>query len=249
MTIIPYTNTNHSIVVDWQHDRIETTEATTSFLKNSAAQLRYFIKSLLETSCFEVWIYSPVQNRCIRLTKENCVRFLETEWTAITSTDGNDASLSNIPHSNDEIEQILLIFTYYILVADHQSIIVDSLKNRRDKNNIILLCHKSFEYFSFLCLQIEDWFPRQKVFPFNFDIELFNPHVHKILLDLVKNPKYDCCERYARNTSLQCSISEKINIFMWWIPLLIPQWFSIYGSEAHLQTFFIIKKFAQESVH
>ena len=84
------------------------------YFENPAVQLRYFIKSLLETSCFEVWIYSPIQNRCIRQTEENYVRFLGTEWMAITKTDNNDILnlLSNFPQSNDEIKQTLLFVSF-----------------------------------------------------------------------------------------------------------------------------------------
>ena len=105
ITIIPHID----IEQKWKGDKwIE------KYFENPALQLRYFIKSLLETSCFEVWFYSTIRNRCIRQTEENYVPFLETEWMAITSTDDDDILnlLLNIPPSNDEIQQTILFVSF-----------------------------------------------------------------------------------------------------------------------------------------
>ena len=105
LTIVPHIDVYHQYKEDeWFLDMLE----------NSAMQLKYFIKSLLETSCLKVWFYSPVQNRCICLTEENYVRFLDTEWMAIQSTDDDDILnlLSDIPQSNEEMEQATRISEY-----------------------------------------------------------------------------------------------------------------------------------------
>ena len=192
-------------------------------VKNQGMQLRYFVKALLESSCFEVWFYSPIQNSCIRQTEENYVQFLETEWMAMTSTDDNNILnlLSNIPNSNDDMEQTLLFFSYYLYPKEeitNKSTIADKLKDKQDKYNIILICHKDN---SVLCTRSENWLARQKVIHTSFSTQTFNPHLHSLLLNLIKNPSYDWYERYARNQN-HChqQISNKTNIFIWPILLL-----------------------------
>ena len=120
------------------------------FFENSAMQLTYLIKSMLETSCFEVWFYSPIQNRCIQQTVENYVRFLETEWMAITSTDDKDILnvLSKIHHSNNEIEQTLLFVSNQWYSGKEtlkdSSTFGTHLKEMRNNYNIIILCSQQY---------------------------------------------------------------------------------------------------------
>uniref|UniRef100_A0A7M6DRK1 Cnidarian restricted protein n=2 Tax=Clytia hemisphaerica TaxID=252671 RepID=A0A7M6DRK1_9CNID len=100
ITIIPHIDVDQGLNGDHAIER---------FFENPTMQLRYFIKSLFEMSCFEVWIYSPIQNLCIHQAEENYVRFLETKWMATASIDDKDIInlLSDIPHSNDQVEQTL----------------------------------------------------------------------------------------------------------------------------------------------
>ena len=208
ITIIPHID----IEQKWKGDKwIE------KHFKNPTMQLRYFIKSLLETSCFEVWFYSTIRNRCIRQTEENYVPFLETEWMAITSTDDNDILnlLSNISHTNDEIEQKLLFLSFERFEKEKKrkdaSTFVQRIKQIRHKYNIIVLCTARF---SKLCQGGRKWLPDQNlIFGDFYDIS-FNPHIHRILIDLANNPRYDWRERYIRESS-QCQITKKTNIFAW----------------------------------
>ena len=205
VTIVPHIDIEHSrISVLWK------------YVENPVIQLRYFIKSLLETSCFEVWFHSPIQNRCIRQTEEIYVPFLYTEWMAMTSTDDNDIFnvLSNIPNTTDNIEQIILFVSFELTVnPEDASHFGTRLKEIRQKYNIIILC--MLQMFSKLCRQGKKWLGNKRVL-FNFYNDAsFNPHIHRTMFDLVNNHQYDWRERYTREIENQCQVSKNTNIFTW----------------------------------
>ena len=193
ITFIPYIDI---------HDAHKAKPLLEDDFKDSAMQLKYFIGSLLETSCFEVWFYSPIQNRCIQQTEENYIPFLETEWMAVTSTDDNDILnlLSDIPSSNDEIEQSLFFINFFInynrdeMLDNQQDLVIAKLKDSRNNFNIVLLCIGPS---SPICVRGAKWLPKQNIVYRSFTGERkFNPNLHRILFDLANNPQYDWHERY-----------------------------------------------------
>uniref|UniRef100_A0A7M5XNI6 Uncharacterized protein n=1 Tax=Clytia hemisphaerica TaxID=252671 RepID=A0A7M5XNI6_9CNID len=208
ITIIP-----HNADTDTQHHLMF--YSRNEMLENTSLQLQYFIKSLLEDSCFEIWIYSPISNHCIRQTEENYVPFLQTEWMTITHTDDNEILdlLSHIPQTNDEIEQTLLFVSFQYLMkllSKGEFNFGKKLKEIRQKHNIVILC----ETLSLLCHEGEKWLGNQKVI-YGFEHTNFNPYLHNILLDLAKNPQHNWRERYTREIKSECKISNHTNVFIW----------------------------------
>ena len=57
---------------------------------DSVLQLRYLTMSMLGLPCFNVWAFSPIHSRLVRINEKNCVQFFEMEFQAFTSTDGNE---------------------------------------------------------------------------------------------------------------------------------------------------------------
>ena len=101
VTIIPYVNV---ILGD-----IDIEPSIEEELNAFAMQLKYLVKSVLETPCFIVWAFSPIESRLIRLTEENYANFLETDLQAITQTDENEVMkvLVNMPHNNNDNKQTI----------------------------------------------------------------------------------------------------------------------------------------------
>ena len=64
VTIIPYIDIS-------QED--QSTDYITKSYQDSARQLIYLVKELLDSPCFTIWTFSPIQSRLIRLREENYV--------------------------------------------------------------------------------------------------------------------------------------------------------------------------------
>ena len=64
--------------------------------QDSAIQLIYLVKELLDSPCFTIWTFSPIQSRLIRLREENYVQFFETELQALTNKDRRKRNIETI---------------------------------------------------------------------------------------------------------------------------------------------------------
>ena len=213
ITIIPY-----SIFDDYQEDTYIYVTGK-GHMYYYGMQLIHLVKVLIEEmSCFEIWVYSPIQKICIHLTDGNYVQFFESEWTLITSTNDDDISdlVSKIPNTNDDYEQTLLFITYQfnnIALKAHQSTFFSNkLQGVRDKYNIILVCARVIA----LCTQMEPLLPKQNIIHID-NTYFFNPHLHRILFDSILNPQYNWRDRYMINGSVQCQHLKRksANIFVW----------------------------------
>uniref|UniRef100_A0A7M5XKQ2 Uncharacterized protein n=1 Tax=Clytia hemisphaerica TaxID=252671 RepID=A0A7M5XKQ2_9CNID len=172
------------------------------------------MKSLFDMGCFDVWIYSPMLDRSIHQTKENYVRFLDTEWIA-TSTDDNEIInlLSNIPHSNDQVEQTLLFVSTEAKRRSLKTIsnFITKLKEIRQKQNIVILCSTNSPLF----FEGKKWLDNQNVIIGDVYNKIFNTDLHRILIDLANNPQYDWRERYTGGIKNKCKISNNTKTFIW----------------------------------
>ena len=114
-----------------------------SDFQDSATQLMYLIKELLDTPCFTVWMFSPIQSRIIRLTEGKYVQHFETEFQALVRTDENDILrlLSTIPPKNDNCKQTLFFWTFGYLSNSKQSVIekVNEMLQKR-QCDVVMLC-------------------------------------------------------------------------------------------------------------
>ena len=208
---------------------------------DSAKQILYLVKYLLDSPCFRVWVLSPIQSRVIKLTKDSYVNFFETEFQSIVRTDVNDVLrvLSNIPYNNDVNKQTLLfaVFEYRKVLSRvpqtndkyvqtlfsgsfsfeyirEGSAVSDQVRDvyKRKQCDVVMLCCDGFGP---LCNKSSNWLGRQHFIQddfFNFD--QFNPYLHQILMDLMNNPQYNWRQRYTQYRS-RCQPNRQENVFFW----------------------------------
>uniref|UniRef100_A0A7M6DRY8 Cnidarian restricted protein n=1 Tax=Clytia hemisphaerica TaxID=252671 RepID=A0A7M6DRY8_9CNID len=175
-----------------------------------SSQVMYLVQYLLDTPCFTVWVFSPIQSRVIRMSEENYINFFQTEFQAIDKTDSNDVVrvLSNIPRSNGGINQTLFFLSFYSFynATDSERSVVDEVKNIYESkySDIVMWCSSTL-----FCLPNTRHSIRSD--PVHHK---FNPHLHQIFVDLMHNPNYDWRERYKRHRST-CEITKNIHVYFW----------------------------------
>ena len=118
---------------------------------NSSMQLRYLVKSMLDTPCFIVWVFCPLRRRLIRLTEENYIHFWEGDLQIVTETDENELIkvLENMPHNNENNKQtLLLLFDADMGFFLHKQLIKQAKKmyeQQQDKDKLIELIKEEEE--------------------------------------------------------------------------------------------------------
>ena len=185
-------------------------------LKKSTKQIMYLIKDLLETPCFTVWAFSPLQSRVIRLTDANYLQFFETKYQAIVRTDRNDVLrvLMNIPQSNDDCKQTLLFYSLEFYGENEQSLVLHQLKKIHEQKlyDVVMWCGRGYEP---LCEDGREWLPKQNVIAdTRFTFHRIDSNLHQVLIDLMNNPQYDWSERYTQYQST-CRINKNVQIYFW----------------------------------
>uniref|UniRef100_A0A7M5XLQ6 Cnidarian restricted protein n=1 Tax=Clytia hemisphaerica TaxID=252671 RepID=A0A7M5XLQ6_9CNID len=186
-------------------------------LQDSTVQLRYLIKSMLHEPCFIVWAFSPVQNRLIRLYEENYTQFIDTQFQSVTQTDENDLLelLLNIRHHNDNNMQTLFFvfnvspmrsyYNYFKMIQQAQNMY------EKKQIDVVVWSLRNAIYKTFW-----NWLPKQNlVVDAIIGSPPFDPHLHRILMDLMLNPQYDWQKRYTRNANVTCRTSKRINLYFW----------------------------------
>uniref|UniRef100_A0A7M5V1H3 Uncharacterized protein n=1 Tax=Clytia hemisphaerica TaxID=252671 RepID=A0A7M5V1H3_9CNID len=192
-------------------------DAPGSALQDSIVQLRYLVKSMLFEPCFIVWAFSPVQNRLIRLSEENYTQFIETQFQAVTQTDENDLLelLLNIRHHNDNNMQTLFFVVHMFGMRSYYNYfrMIQQAQNMYEQKQIdvVVWSLTNLVYETFW-----NWLPKQnRVVDEMGWSPSFDPHLHRILMDLMSNPQYDWQKRYTRNANVTCRTSKRINLYFW----------------------------------
>ena len=187
--------------------------------------LRYLVKSLFETSCLDLYVYSTVRKQKIQLNEENYVQVLGTEIQATNLFNGNsEIILSDVLPRNpkDEEHNKTLLFVNFWVNKDQetsiqeQKMIATKLNEAHGKNfDIILLCVE----FSPLCTESREWLPQQSILYYDIPslkANEFNPHLHLILNTLMKDPTFDWRAQYTRNAQFQCTKqSNRSSVYFW----------------------------------
>eukprot|EP00111_Clytia_hemisphaerica_P021153 TCONS_00062313-protein len=201
-------------------------------LVSSMSQLTYLVKSLLDTPCTTVWVYSPLENRSIVQNKDNSNNFLETKIQAMDLPDTNVLLdfLNEVKKLAVEENQQTLLFIneyyYFTLPEQEISLIVDCLKDSTEYMSVVMWCRQDSD----ICSQSEKFTPRPKII---YDLSVvFNPHVHKVLLDVIIDKDYD---RFKEYDDLDCrNKSRKFHLLL--TPMTMSGWMdSIQNMVAFLQ--------------
>ena len=104
------------------------------YVQSMFPQLTYLVKSLLDTPCTTVWIYSPLEYRSIPQKRNNFDNFLETKIQAIHIPVDTNVVIDFITEVKNLVDEeneqtILLINDWAIgLNEQHRVLISDSLK-------------------------------------------------------------------------------------------------------------------------
>eukprot|EP00111_Clytia_hemisphaerica_P016207 TCONS_00047943-protein len=203
---------------------IRETVITRSMYSSREPQLTYLIKSLLDTPCTTVWVYSPLEDISIAQNKDNSNNFLETKIQAMDLPDTNVLIdfLNEVQKlAVEENQQTLLFITNYNHLSKSQlpeqeiSLIVDCLKESTEYTSVVMWCHYENE----ICSQSEKLIPLPKII---YDVysEDFNPHVHKVLLDVIIDKDYD---RFKEYDDLDCrNKSRKLHLL--YTPMTMLGW-------------------------
>ena len=189
-------------------------------------QLKYLVKTLFETSCINIYIYSNIRKRCIRQSMENYIHFLETEVqtdsTKYQNMEPIISALSGIPSKSVDGEKQTLLFLNYFRVPGRQSILFNALQETQKlkEYDVILWC----AYFSPLCIENAEWLPRKKNMIVFYEMGIwegenengFNPNLHQIFLDLIFNPQFNWHSRYIQDVKIKkCQSPQKTYVFLW----------------------------------
>ena len=207
VTIIPH------IVMDDNRLKLDDTFYIHKF-SDTPLQLRYLVKSLLDTPCFIVWIFSPTRSRVIPLTEDNYIEFIMSEWQTVTRTDENELTkvLVNMPHNNVDNKQTLF-FVYhasYGQALENYFKVITRLQDMYERKQVDIV------QWSLTTSAIWKWLPKQnRIVEDRFKTPKFNRHFHRILMDLMKNPQYDWHGRYSQYAHIQCRTSKEINLYVW----------------------------------
>ena len=89
------------------------------------AQMAYLIKSLLDTPCTTVWVYSPLEYRSIAQNEDNFNNFLETEIQAFRWEFDNNIPIVNLLKEfkeldDEENEQTLFFINDIVFTISQQ---------------------------------------------------------------------------------------------------------------------------------
>eukprot|EP00111_Clytia_hemisphaerica_P011539 TCONS_00033869-protein len=189
-----------------------------NFFQSSTLQLTFLVKSLFETPCISVWMYSVARKISIRLDEESLTHLMDTLMESSFKKDGSNIRqfLSDYAQSVDDTnEQILLV----ILNENDskQTSITDELKQIKQKVNIgmILWCGEPLTADRHTtCNEARNWLPARQII--NCGSTHFQPHfdpfLHKIFLGLIENISYDYYQQY---NDLKCNEAEALEIFVW----------------------------------
>eukprot|EP00111_Clytia_hemisphaerica_P024860 TCONS_00073285-protein len=196
-------------------------------------QLTYLIKSLLDTPCTTVWVYSPLENRSIAQNKDNSNIFLETKIQAMDLPDTNVLIdfLNEVKKLAVEENQHTLLFIalnfQYDLSEQEISLIVDCLKESMEYMSVVMQCSNEND----ICSQSEKFIPLPKII-YDVRSKVFNPHVHKVLLDGIIDKDYD---RFKEYDDLDCRNKSR-RLHLLFTPMLGRM-----GSEPNMVKFFQFK--------
>ena len=183
---------------------------------NSMQQISYLVKTLLDTPCVMVWIYSPLQARLIRQQREqkqNYNHFIATEIQGMNEPDKNKILelLLDFKNLNYKNKQTLFIITddydgvFMTHPPDNNGVFtidpelslmikeIDSLPNK----NVVVWC----TWGSRICHQGNTFIyriPRERFI--SHGQEPFNPHIHKTFVDLMISDH----DRFKEYSSLEC---------------------------------------------
>uniref|UniRef100_A0A7M5X158 Uncharacterized protein n=1 Tax=Clytia hemisphaerica TaxID=252671 RepID=A0A7M5X158_9CNID len=188
-------------------------------------QLTFLVKSILDKPCFMFWAFSPIQSRLIRLTEENYRAFFDTDFQAITRTDGREMMnvLENMPHTNNTSKQtIFFLVDRYgysskslekdLSLEKHISTVIKKAQRmweRKESDFVVLNVNYEADQLSI------PWIRNENFISDTYGSRKFDPHLHQILMDQMLNPRYDWRERYTRHLKVQCISSKKHHFYLW----------------------------------
>ena len=240
VTIIPYIN----IIQEHQ-----ITDYIVEDYQDSASQLIYLVKELLDSPCFTIWTFSPIQSRLIRLREVNYVQFFETELQAITRTDENEILklLSNIPeHAKNDIKQsvFFVCFKHRHSRTNQSVVVTNQIKQlyQQQKFDLVLWCVSPTP----LCWYSRHWLPKQNIIHDGgvSNNRKFNPYLHQIFLDVMDDPQYNWHQRYTKYApKVQCS-NKGLHIYFW-----LPIVSSNYLPAPYLFVDFVEEIFVNATLH
>ena len=208
VTIIPYiTENDDKYIAKLSFEKV---------LEKASLQLRYLVKSLLDTPCFIIWIFSPIQSRLVRLTQKNYVQIFDSKIQAEIDADQNEIMnvLLDMPQSNVDTKQTIFFvgLEYYPNYGRKFGEVIRQIlkKYAKKQNDIVVWSLRNGVLYSYF----RTWLPKQNTIIHG---SKFNPHLHRILLDLMSNPRYDWHQRYSQYVNIQCPTTKKLNIYFWLI--------------------------------
>ena len=188
------------------------------------ALMAYLIKSLLDTPCTTVWVYTPLENQAIPQETGSSNNFLETKIQAmwhLFDTNVIINFLTDVQELADEENQqtILLINDFINEITDLETIqiISDKLKKMDSIKhiNVVLWCF----YYDSICYHCKDKIRMEKT-TYWINNDAFNAHIHKVLIDVILNEDYD---RFNEYDDLDCR-NETRGLHLWFSLLLSPGW-------------------------
>uniref|UniRef100_A0A7M5WYA0 Cnidarian restricted protein n=1 Tax=Clytia hemisphaerica TaxID=252671 RepID=A0A7M5WYA0_9CNID len=161
------------------------------------------VKSLLDTPCVMVWIYSPLQARSIRQQRHNYKQFLTTEMQIMTSSPVRSLFVEFLRDFSmmvgREIQTLLVIEQFFWIhlnecyYTESSSLLkkIDGVPN----TSVVVWCVS----ITSLCQQNHQdyfgWMPRYRFI--TFQGRRANRYVQKALYDLMMNSDYDRYKDYG----------------------------------------------------